>query len=141
MFERVQGEVSAIAPSPEAETAAIELRKLLQRLLHAVHLVAQFDRPEVVLDGQRERLAAIRHAAIVDMQHGESLARQNLVEQIAAHQASTMLCAPGPPYGFTISGALPLAIIGPPVGSTMTPCNVVVPSAALKSTNLGVSRL
>ena len=97
VLHRVEREVSAVAPPPEADAAAVELRELLQRLLHGGELVAQLDRAEVMLDGQREGFAAIRHAAIVHMQHGEALTRQDLVEEIVANPASRIVCTPGPP--------------------------------------------
>ena len=73
-----------------------------------------------MLDWQGEGLAAIGHASIVNVQNGEALSRENLVEEIACPSMRPRWFArPGRHTGSTISGTLPLAIIGPPVGSTM----------------------
>src|SRR6185312_928160 len=80
---RVAGHEAAIAPSPPAETIAVELRETIQCLIERSELVVEFDFPKLVPQRSRELLTAKAHTAVIDTKHRDAVMRKNLIEEEA----------------------------------------------------------
>ena len=80
--QRVGGHGSAIAPSPPAEARIVELRKPLQRLIERGEIVTQFHLAEMMECGHGKLASAIAHAAIVDLEYGEAMMGEHLIERV-----------------------------------------------------------
>ena len=81
MRHRVQREGAAPAPTPPAQAPRIELRNLDERRIDHGQLIFKLHRTEVAVGHLREGAAAEAHAAIVSAEHGESLLREDVVEE------------------------------------------------------------
>src|SRR5580704_17685420 len=79
--EGVESETSAPTPSPPAETMRIELGLFRQHLINGSHLIRELWQTEVVIRGLLEVASPAGHAAIVDVQDGESVLGKKLIPE------------------------------------------------------------
>src|SRR5579863_1163464 len=79
--QRVERHGCAIAPAPDANAGAIELRILREKLIECGELIFQFDPTELMADGSHKFAVARWRATIIDSEDRESALRHKLMEQ------------------------------------------------------------
>ena len=82
MFHGVEGEGAAPAPSPEADAFRVELWVELEDLIECGELIVELDGAEVAVRDLFEIAATAAHAAIVDVEDGEAMLGEELVEEL-----------------------------------------------------------
>ncbi len=87
MREGIQRHGAAVPPSPDRYAAAVELGILREQLIERGELVFQFDRAELVPDGDLKFAVAIGRAAIIHAENRITILRQQLMKQAAICRA------------------------------------------------------